>query len=115
MRHRKGNKKVGRPTDQRLAILNSQAAALIKHGKIKLTLTRAKETRRIAEKLISLAKRNDLNARRKAARIIKDKEVLKVLFSLGQRYEGRPGGFTRIIRTGSRHGDAAPMAVLELL
>jgi large subunit ribosomal protein L17 len=115
MRHKKGLKKLGRATDQRLAILYSEAAALIKHGKIKLTLTRAKEARKIAEKLISHAKRNDLHARREASRIIKDKSILKQLFELGSRFEGRPGGFTRITRIGFRRGDAAPMALLELV
>jgi len=115
MRHRKGLKKLGRPTDQRLAVLYSEAAALIKHGKIKLTLTRAKEARKVAEKLISFAKRNDLHARREASRIIRDKTILKQLFDMGGRFEGRPGGFTRITKIGFRRGDAAPMAVLELV
>lgn len=115
MRHRHGLPKFGRPTDQRLAGLYQQAGALIKHGKIKILLVRAKRVRRIAEHLITLAKKNDLSSRRQALKVLKDRDQVKTLFALGPRFEGRAGGFTRIIKTGFRRGDAASMAVLELV
>ncbi|MBI5699870.1 50S ribosomal protein L17 [Candidatus Saganbacteria bacterium] len=115
MRHRTGNPKFGRPTDQRLAGVYQQAGALIEHGKIKILLVRAKQVRRIAEHLITLAKKNDLNSRRQALKVLKDRDKVKTLFGLGPRFEGRAGGFTRIIKTGFRRGDAAAMAVLELV
>jgi large subunit ribosomal protein L17 len=115
VRHRVGNPKFGRPTDQRKAGVYQQAGALIEHGKIKLLLVRAKQVRRIAEKLISLAKKNDLHSRRQALKVLRDRDQVKTLFALGPRFEGRAGGFTRIIHTGFRRGDAAKMAVLELV
>jgi len=115
VRHSLKLKKLSRATDQRLAILNSEAAALIKYGRIKLTLSRAKSVKKIVEPLISCAKRGDLSARRQVAKIIKDKKLLKSLFEMASRFEGRPGGFTRLIHLGFRRGDAAPLAQLELL
>lgn len=115
MRHRKGLPKFGRPTDQRLAGVYQQAGALLEHGKIKLLLVRARTVRRIAERLISLAKKNDLPSRRQALKILKDRDRVKTLFELGARFEGRAGGFTRLVKTGFRRGDAARMAVLELV
>ncbi|MFA4966745.1 MAG: 50S ribosomal protein L17 [Candidatus Margulisiibacteriota bacterium] len=115
MRHRLGNKKFGRPTDQRLAMLYDEAAALVKHGKIKLTLTRAKAVRPIVEKLISLAKVGDVHSRRQAQLKLKHRTLVKTLFDMASRFEGRAGGFTRITRIGFRRGDAAPLALLELV
>lgn len=115
MRHSAKLKKLSRATDQRLAILNSEAAALLRYGRIKLTLSRAKQVRGIVEPLISRAKRGDLNARRQVGRVIKDKKLLKSLFDMASRFEGRPGGFTRIIHLMARRGDAAPMALMELV
>jgi len=115
VRHKSGIKKLGKPTDQRLAMLYDEAAALIKYGKIKLTLTRAKAVKPIVEKLISLAKDGDVFSRRKALMIIKHRTLVKTLFDLAARFEGRAGGFTRITRIGFRRGDAAPLALLELV
>ena len=116
MRHRLGNRKLSRATDQRLALLRSIVRALFKHGRVKVTLERAKEARRMAEGLITATKTNDLNARRKVKRILAERElVLEIFKTFPERFEGRPGGYTRIIKTGFRIGDAAPMAVLELL
>lgn len=116
MRHRRGNKKLGRPTDQRLAMLRSIVRSLFLHGRVEVTLTRSKEAKKFAEKLISAAKRNDLNARRKLESALGERKVVSEVFkSFPERFEGRAGGYTRIVKTGFRKGDAAPMAVLELL
>jgi large subunit ribosomal protein L17 len=116
MRHRKGNAKLSRPTDQRLALLRSIVRALFLSGRVKVTLTRAKEARRMAERVITAAKKNDLNARRKVEKIMCERRLVTTIFkTIPERYEGRPGGYTRIIKVGSRLGDAAPMAVLELI
>ena len=115
MRHKSGLKKLGKPTDQRLAMLYDEAAALVKYGKIKLTLTRAKAVKPIVEKLISMAKDGDVFSRRKALSIIKHRTLVKTLFGLAARFEGRAGGFTRITKIGFRRGDAAPLALLELV
>jgi len=116
MRHRLGNRKLSRATDQRLALLRSIVRALFLHGKVKITLTRAKEARRMAEKLITATRTNDLIARRKLERVLVDRKLVsQVCKTFPERFEGRAGGYTRITRIGSRLGDAAPMAVLELL
>ena len=115
MRHKLGLKKLGKPSDQRLAMLYDEAAALVKYGKIKLTVSRAKAVRPIVEKLISLAKEGDVSARRKALLILKHRTLVKALFELASRFEGRAGGFTRITKIGFRRGDAAPLALLELV
>lgn len=115
MRHKSGLKKLSRPTDQRMAMLYAEASALIKHGRIQLTLTRAKAVRPVVERLISMAKIGDLNARRRALSRLKNKEAVKILFGMTSRFEGRPGGFTRITSVGFRRGDAAPMALLEFV
>ena len=116
MRHRRGNKKLSRPTDQRLAMLRSMVRSLFIYGRIVATLTRAKEARRMAEKLIALTKNNDLHSRRKVEQVLGAREIVTNIFkSFPERFEGRAGGFTRIIKTGFRKGDAAPLAILELL
>ncbi|KPJ69857.1 hypothetical protein AMJ44_01975 [candidate division WOR-1 bacterium DG_54_3] len=116
MRHRKGNKKLGKATDQRLAMLRSLVRSLFLHGRVEVTLTRAKEARKTAEKLIALTKRNDLAARRRAESILRERRVVSSIFrTFPERFEGRAGGFTRIVKTGFRKGDAAPLAILELL
>jgi len=118
MRHRVAYRKLGRVTPHRTALLRNLATALFERERIQTTLMKAKELRPYAEKLITLAKREDdrLHARRQVARDIQDPEVLKKLFdTLGARYSTRPGGYTRILRLGTRRGDGAEMAVVELL
>jgi len=116
MRHQKGYRKLGRDESARRALLREQATSLFRHERITTTLAKAKETRRFAEKLITLAKKDTLHARRLAAREIHDKKVLKKLFDvLGPRYATRDGGYTRILKLGPRRGDAAEMGFLELV
>jgi large subunit ribosomal protein L17 len=116
VRHRYGNRKLSRPTDQRLALLRSIVRALFINGKVKVTLERAKEARRMAEKLITATKANDLNARRKVEKVLAERKLVSQIFkTFPERFEGRPGGYTRIIKIGRRTGDAAPLALLELL
>jgi large subunit ribosomal protein L17 len=118
MRHRVAHRKLGRITPHRIALLRNLATALFERERIRTTLIKAKELRPYAEKLITLAKRDDdrLSARRQVSRDIKDPVVVRKLFdSLGARYSTRPGGYTRILRLGPRRGDGAEMAILELL
>lgn len=116
MRHRIDHKRIGRPTDQRLALLRSQAGSLFEHNHIKTTLVAAQETARFAEKLITMAKRGDLAARRLVISEMNQPATVKKLFDeIAPRYEGRPGGYTRVTRAGTRRGDGAQMAVLELM
>jgi len=97
-------------------MFRNMAGSLIEHEQLTTTLPKAKELRRIVEKLITLGKRGDLHARRKAAaKLYQDAHVLKIFEVLGPRYEDRPGGYTRVIKAGFRHGDMAPMAVIELV
>jgi len=115
MRHRKNYRKLNRATDQRLALLRSLVASLFTHNRIKTTVQKAKEASRLAEKLITLAKRGDLPARRRVLRSIHDQDLVSYLFEeIAPRYDDRDGGYTRIIRAGRRRGDAAQMAILEL-
>jgi large subunit ribosomal protein L17 len=118
MRHRVANRKLGRTTPHRIALLRNLATALFERERIRTTLIKAKELRPYAEKLITLAKRDEdrLHARRLALRDIKDVVVVRKLFdTIGARYATRPGGYTRILRLGPRRGDGAEMAILELL
>ena len=118
MRHRVAHRKLGRITPHRLALLRNLATALFERERIRTTLMKAKELRPYAEKLITLAKREDdrLHARRLVERDIQDRKVVLKLFdSLGARYATRPGGYTRILRLGPRKGDGAEMAIIELL
>lgn len=116
MRHAKGNRKLSRPTDQRLALLKSLVIGLFLSNRIETTVTRAKEARRLAEKLITLGKRGDLHSRRNALRILPNQEVISTVFSVyAKKFQTRNGGYTRIIQTGFRRGDAAPTALLELV
>lgn len=110
------HRKLRRPTDQRMAMLRNLTTSLLKHGKIVTTETRAKETRNLVEKMITLGKRGDLHARRQALAFIYDESVVKKLFDeIAQKYTDRQGGYTRIVKIGPRRGDAAPMAILELI
>lgn len=115
MRHRKGNRKLSRATDQRIALLRSLTRSLLERGKITLTLKRAKETQKMAEKIIALGKYDTIAARRRVASLLGKDDLTKKIFSeLATRFEGKAGGFTRVIKAGFRKGDAAPLAVLEL-
>ena len=118
MRHRVHHRKLGRKTAHRIATLRTLASALFEHERIQTTLMKAKELRPYAEKLITLAKRDDgkLHARRQVAADIRDDSVVRKLFdTLGQRFSSRPGGYTRILRLGPRKGDGAEMAIVELI
>jgi len=118
MRHRVGYRKLGRVTPHRIALLRNLATALFERERIRTTLMKAKELRPYAEKLITLAKRdeNRLHSRRLVARDIKSPVVIKKLFDdLGARFAARPGGYTRILRLGPRQGDGAEMAIVELI
>ena len=111
-----GTRKLGRPTDHRIAMLRNLVTALLEHGKIETTVTRAKETRALAEKMITLAKKDTLHARRQALAFITKEDVVKKLFEeIAPKYAERNGGYTRIIKTFERRGDAALMSVIELV
>jgi large subunit ribosomal protein L17 len=115
MRHKKGNSKLGKPTDQRLAMLRAQACALFKHDRITTTVTRAKQVRRLVDRMITLAKKNNLAAKRKILSGLHDKPTAKALWNSSARFAKRSGGYTRIVQVGPRLGDAVPMAILELV
>lgn len=116
MRHQRGNKKLGKPTDQRLALLKSLVQSLFIHNRIETTDTRAKEARRMAEQIITLGKKGDLHSRRQALRILPHKDVIKNVFdNIAQKVQKRDGGYTRIVKLGFRKGDGAPVSMLELV
>jgi large subunit ribosomal protein L17 len=116
MRHRKKGRKLSRTASHRRATLRNMASNLFRHGKIETTTAKAKELRPYAERLITLAKRGDLHARRLAARKVQDRTTLGILFDdLGPRFADRPGGYTRILKVGARKGDAAEMSLIELV
>ncbi len=116
MRHRRAGRRLNRTSSHRRAMFANMSAALIKHEQIVTTLPKAKELKRVADRLITLAKRADLGSRRLAAARIRDEGMVKKLFDvLGPRYKDRPGGYTRVLRAGFRYGDNAPMAVIELV
>ena len=111
-----GQRKLGRPTDQRRAMLRNLVTSFLKHGKISTTDTRAKETKNIAEKMITLAKRGDLHARRQVLAFVTEETVVTDLFeNIAPKYAERNGGYTRIYKLGPRRGDAAEMVILELV
>ncbi len=116
MRHRKKRGKLGRTSAHREALLSNLAAALIQNGRITTTVAKAKALRPAVEKLITLGKRQDINARREAEAILRDKAAVKKLFSeVGVQFDDRNGGYTRIVRLGQRAGDGAPMAIIEFV
>ena len=116
MRHGIAGRKLGRTTSHRKATFANMAAALIVHEQIRTTLPKAKELRPVVEKLITLGKRGGLHARRQALSVLKDTEITAKLFgALADRYKERKGGYTRVLRAGVRYGDAADMAVIELV
>ncbi len=116
MRHNLSGRKLGVTSTHRAAMFRNMAVALIKHEQISTTLPKAKELRPVVEKLITLAKRGTLHARRQAFAQLRDDAIVSKLFSeLGQRYASRAGGYTRVLKAGVRYGDNADMAVIELL
>ena len=116
MRHARGYRRLNRTHEHRKALFANMAGSLIEHEQIKTTLPKAKELKRIADKLITLGKRGDLHARRQAAAQLKqDKLVAKLFEVLGPRYAERPGGYTRVLKAGFRYGDMAPMAIIEFV
>ena len=116
MRHGKFGRKLGRTTSHRIAMLRNMVTSMLKHEKIVTTDIKAKELRRVADKMITLGKRGDLHARRQALSFVRDPEMVGKLFSeLSVRFKDRAGGYTRIIKTGYRKGDSAPMAVIEFM
>ncbi len=116
MRHGIAGRKLGVTSSHRLAMFRNMAVALLKHEQITTTLPKAKELRPVAEKLISLGKRGGLHARRLAFAELRDQKIVAKLFTaLADRYKSRAGGYTRVLKAGMRHGDAASMAVIELV
>ncbi|HEU4524542.1 MAG TPA: 50S ribosomal protein L17 [Gemmatimonadales bacterium] len=116
MRHRAKGRQLSRTSSHKRALLNNMAASLFTHGRVVTTEAKAKELRPFAEKLITLARRGDLHARRLVERRIKDRDTLGKLFSeIGPRFAARPGGYTRILKMGHRPGDGADIARIELL
>ena len=116
MRHRKSGRHLNRTSAHRSAMMRNMAASLFRHEQIKTTVPKAKELRRFAEPLITLAKEPTVANRRLAFARLRDREMVQKLFdTLGQRYKDRPGGYTRILKCGIRTGDAAPMAYVQLM
>ena len=116
MNHRVKGRKLGRTASHRAALLNALTTSLLKYKRIKTTEAKAKETRTFVEKLITKAKRNDLHVRRQVLSLINDKDVVHELFSeIIPKIGERPGGYTRVVKLGNRNGDAAAMAILELV
>ena len=116
MRHGMSGRKLNRTSTARKALFANLTVALLKHEQIKTTLPKAKDLRPVAEKLITLGKRGDLHARRQAISYLKDEKIVGKLFSvIAERYKDRQGGYTRVLKAGFRYGDAAPMAIIELV
>ena len=111
-----GSRKLGRPTDHRQAMRRGLATYLLENGKIETTVTRAKEVRAMADRMITLGKENTLHSRRQALAYVTKEDVVKKLFDeIAPKYEDKNGGYTRIIKTGPRRGDAAEMCIIELV
>lgn len=116
MQHQRANRKLGMKTEHRLSMLRNMATSLVLHERVRTTDTRAKEVRRLVERMITLGKKGDLSARRRAARIIRGNDAVAKLFDeLAPRYQTRNGGYTRIVRVGRRNGDNAPMVIIEFV
>jgi large subunit ribosomal protein L17 len=116
MRHRVRGRKFNRTSSHRAALMKALATSLLKHKRIRTTLAKAKEARGYVEAIITKAKKNDLHARRQVAAVINDKDVVKELFTdIIDKVGDRPGGYTRVVKLGNRMGDAAPMAIIELV
>ncbi|MBT8001923.1 MAG: 50S ribosomal protein L17 [Rhodospirillales bacterium] len=109
-------RKLNRTSSHRKAMFGNMAVSLLTHEQIKTTLPKAKELRRVTDKMITLGKRGNLHARRQAVSVLKDRALVGKLFStLAERYKERSGGYTRVLRAGYRYGDSAPMAIIELV
>lgn len=116
MRHRKKVPKLGRPPSHRNALLRNLVTDLLRHERVTTTLAKAKAVRPLAERMVTLGKRDTLHARRHAARVIRDADVVRKVFNeLGPRYAERPGGYTRIMKLSTRAGDRAEMAIIEMV
>ncbi|MFC1523684.1 50S ribosomal protein L17 [Thermodesulfobacteriota bacterium] len=116
MRHRKAGKRLSRNSSHRQAMIRNMVTSFFEHERIVTTTVKAKEVRKVIDRMMTLAKRGDLHARRQALSVMRDKKIVAKLFDeLKNDYMDRNGGYTRIIRTGTRRGDAAPMAILELV
>lgn len=116
MRHHKAGRKLNRTYAHRVAMLENMVTSLIRHERITTTHPKAKEARRMVEKVITLGKTDSLHSRRLAFRILQDETIVKKVFDvLGPRFAQRPGGYTRIMKVGFRHGDNAPMSILEFV
>lgn len=116
MRHNNTGRRLGRNSSHRAAMMRNMVTSLLEHEKITTTVTRAKELRKLADKMISLGKRGDLHARRQVMQVVRDRKVVGKLFEMiGPRYQQRPGGYTRIIKTDNRPGDNAPLCIIELV
>lgn len=116
MRHNKSGRRLGRKPDHRQHMMRNMVTSFFENEKINTTVTRAKELRKLVDKMITLGKRGDLHARRQALQVIRDPKVVAKLFEMiAPRYAQRPGGYTRIIRLENRLGDNAPMAIIELV
>jgi large subunit ribosomal protein L17 len=116
VRHRKRHGKLGRSSAHRKALLRNMVTSLLDQERIETTHAKAKELRRVADRMITLGKRGDLHARRRALSVIRSKEVTsKVFDELANRFRERPGGYTRVLKVGRRTGDAAPMSIIELV
>lgn len=116
MRHRLSGRKLNRSSSHRKAMLSNMAVSLLTHEQITTTLPKAKEIRRVADRMVTLGKRGDLHARRQAMSYLRDEDAVRKLFdALAERYKDRAGGYTRVLKAGFRYGDAAPMAIVELV
>lgn len=116
MRHGVSGRKLNKTTSHRLAMFRNMVTSLLRHERIFTTVTKAKELRKFADSMVTLGKRGDLHARRQALAFIREKAVVFKLFDeLAQRYQNRPGGYTRIVKVGYRRGDASPMCLIELV
>lgn len=116
MRHKKSGRRLGRTSSHREAMVRNMVTSLFEHERIVTTTPKAKEVRKVADKMITLAKRGDLHAKRQALSFIRSRDVVSKLFGeIQEQFAERNGGYTRIIQTGTRRGDCAPMAILELV
>lgn len=116
MYHGKAGRKLGRTSSHREAMLRNMVTSVIKHERIRTTDTRAKELKKLAEKMVTLGKKGSLHARRQALAVVRDKETVGKLFGeLTERYRNRAGGYTRIVKAGYRYGDNAPVSILEFI